>query len=234
MSTVFYPGMGADIVTPLMSAESIDRIIGFGPVEGVGKKNATRNTFKLIADIVNNGSVLDEENDEWIDLFRGGQVTKQYFFRKKGMWLMNFGFDGDRGFEDERSHFDKNITLNYYPYNDANNPSYPFSDKVDYIIYKPDVRRIDSDEEYRGSLSSWRWRLQQRECLQKLKTIMKPDAKIVGTKETLRSIFRAPKEDFNDDTLVKSYEHIVEQMQTLGNEQSSLYCVRADRCLLFK
>lgn len=209
MTTVFYPGMGVDIVTPVLCVGDVERIIATGPYEGMFEgRNVLQQVFNCICDLVNSGAIQNEETGEWIEFWTPPMfdedivqaVVKKYYFKSKDMWLMQFKYNN------------RIITLNYYVSLNPNDKNYkhPINEKVDYIIHK-----------------TYRWKINPNTFTNVILPICKVDTpsitKLIGTKEDLRGIWNMPKDAFNQE--IKEYAHVVEQTAFTDNEEKPLYAI---------
>ena len=187
MTTVYYPGMGVDIVTPVLCVDGVTKIIATGPYEGTFTgKNQLQKVFDCICKLANSGAIQDEETGEWVEFWPQPvfdedvivPVTKKYFFKTKQMWLMQFTYQN------------RMITLNYYTSLNPNDKNYVPPDivskeKVDYIIHK-----------------SFKWKINQYTYPKILKDCVKFDkdgtclTKLIGTKSDLRGVWQFGKEEF--------------------------------------
>jgi len=231
MTTVYYPGMGVDIITPVLCVPKVERIIATGPYEGTFTgKNQLLKVFDCICKLVNTGAIQDEETGEWIEFWPQPifeediivPVIKKYFFKTTNMWLMQFRYQN------------RVITLNYYVQLNPNHKDYKppesvLRDKVDYIIHK-----------------SFKWKINEKIYDQVLKDCCKFDkksgecmTKLIGTKNDLRGMWNIPKTEFEvEDGVVKSqvkeYDHIVEQTKYTDNVEHPLFVVDLTKSTFYK
>jgi hypothetical protein len=236
MTTVYYPGMGVDIITPVVCVPKVERIIATGPYEGTFTgKNQMQKVFDCICRLANTGAIQDEETGEWVEFWPQPvfdedvivPVIKKYFFKTTGMWLMQFRYQT------------RVITLNYYVQLNPNDknfkpPESVLRDKVDYIIHK-----------------SFKWKINPTIYNQVLKDCCKFDkkkdeqgnveckTKLIGTKDDLRGAWSIPKSEFASEngvvpTQIQEYEHIVEQTKYTDNEERPLFAVDISKSTFYK
>lgn len=223
MTTVYYPGMGVDIVTPLVCVPKVEKIIATGPYEGTFTgKNQRDKVFDCICKLVNTGAIQDEETGEWIEFWPQPvfeediivPVIKKYFFKSTGMWLLQFRFEN------------RVVTLHYYVNLDPNHKNFKLpesllSQKVDYIIHK-----------------SFKWKVNQKLYKEVLTTLCKFDKKdkdmcltrLIATKDSLRGMWGIPKSEFASvegvvQSRITRYDHIVDQTQYTDNPEPPLFVV---------
>lgn len=233
MATVFYPGMGVDIVTPVLTVPNLERIVATGPYQSSGKFSLEK-TFNMICQLANNGAIQNPETFEWIEFWnaeifeeeRIEPVFKKYFFKKLGMWMMQFKYNN------------RTITLNYYINHDPNSKDFkpPTNEKFDYIIHK-----------------SYKWKINPNifknivEPLCKKEDVNGGDGdgggvggdsvittKLISTKDYMRGIWQFSREAFEEATIAKGYSHVVEQTKYTENPEEELYLLSLSRCSLIK
>lgn len=224
MTTVFYPGMGVDIVTPVLCVPKLERIIATGPYLGTFTgKNALLKTFDFICQIANTGALQNKETGEWVEFWdaeifeeeRIEPVFKKYFFKKLGMWMMQFKYNN------------RTITLNYYVNVDPNDKDFkpPTSEKFDYIIHK-----------------SYKWKINPNVYQSIVNTLCKKDkdgnntTKLIATKSDMRGIWHFSKDLFANEKEVccDGYSHIVEQTKYTDEPEQALFCIEIGKSDLQK
>lgn len=192
MSTVFYPGMGCDIVTPLVCVDNVQKIIATGPIEQARfGKGALEKSVKFMCDLVFNGNNefyegRDVDDDHFIEfLVHEGELVKKYNFKTKGMYLIQFKYN------------DRLVTLNYY-YNalPEAREAWPFHDKIDYVIHKGYKLNVFSEK--------------KNNFLKSLRPMLKEDTKLIGTKDTLRGVWKTAKDNIPAEP-IQGYQFVVDQ-----------------------
>jgi len=190
-SVVFYPGMGLDIVTPLLCVPDVYKIIATGPIpkEHFGK-GALEKTFDFICNLIKSGNNefyegRDVDDDHFIEfLVEEAEILKRYNFKKLGMYTIQFRYA------------ERKITLNYY-YNinpESTNDKWPFTDKIDFVIHKGHNINVFS---------------KKNNFLQNLKPLLKDTTKLIATKDILRGVWQTSKDKIPLPD--ERYKFIVEQ-----------------------
>ena len=103
MSVVFYPGMGIDIVTPLVCVKDVYKIIATGPIqhEQFGK-HALDKMIQFMCNVVVSGTNefyegRDVDDDNFIEfLIEEGEVVKKYNFKTKKCTLFSLNIMKNR------------------------------------------------------------------------------------------------------------------------------------------
>lgn len=130
MSIVYYPAMGLDIVTPVLCVPNLEKIYATAPLDNDKfPKQTLRKTILFIRSLINSGTSEFyakpyQEIIEFFDVESESQVIKEYTFKRKKMWYMQFKY------------FNRTITVYLYFTNHCNHDPIPFTEKVDYIIHK--------------------------------------------------------------------------------------------------
>lgn len=192
MSTVFYPGMGVDIVTPLLCISDVCKIVATGPIPHTKfGKGALDKTMQFICNLVLTGNNefyegRNVDDDHFIEfLVEEGVILKKYNFKKKKMFLIQFKYN------------EKVVNLYYY-YNttpEAKKEDWPFKDQFDYVIHK----------EYKLNVHS-----PKINFMKNVKPLLKENTKLISDKGTLRGIWHVPKNKVPKEP-IQSYQFVVNQ-----------------------
>lgn len=191
MSVVFYPGMGIDIVTPLVCIPNVHKIIATGPIpRNKFGKNALEKTIQFICNLVLTGNNefyegRDVDEDHFIEfLIEEGFVTKKYNFKKQKLYLIHFKYN------------EKVVKLYYYyGVTPETKEDWPFQDQFDYVIHKGYKLNVHSPK---------------INFMKNLKMYLKNDTKLIGNKSTLRGVWHAPKDKIPKKP-IEEYQFIVDQ-----------------------
>jgi len=207
MSVVFYPGMGIDIITPLVCVPNVQKIIATGPLPHERfQKGTLEKTIIFICNLIMKGNNefyegRDVDDDHFIEfLIEEGEIMKKYNFKKLGMYLLQFRYA------------ERLITLNYY-YNtspESKEKDWPFHDKFDHVIHKGYKLNVFSPK---------------INFIKNLKNRIKETTKLIGTKDILRGSWNIPKNKV-PKTSIEGYQFIVDQTKWRAEGQFlSLYSV---------
>jgi len=92
MSTVFYPGMGIDIITPLVCVPNVNKIVATGPLpHDRFKKRTLDKSINFICNLIITGNNefyegRDVDEDHFIEfLIEEAEIMKKYNFKKKSI-----------------------------------------------------------------------------------------------------------------------------------------------------
>lgn len=208
MSVVFYPGMGIDIVTPLVCVKDVYRIIATGPIqhERFGK-GALDKMIHFICNLICSGTNefyegRDVDDDHFIEfLIEEGEIVKKYNFKKLQMYLLQFKYN------------ERLVTLNYYygilP-DSKNADPWPFKDSFDYVIHKGFKLNVLSPK---------------ISFMKNLKPLLKPETQLIADKGTLRGVWRTAKDKVPEEPIA-GYQRIVDQTKYRSEGQfQSMYLV---------
>lgn len=204
MSVVFYPGMGIDIVTPLVCIPNVNKIIATGPIEYERfGKGALDKTINFMCNLVLKGNNefyegRDVDDDHFIEfLIEEGEIIKKHNFKTLKMYLVQFKYN------------EKLVTLNYY-YNVKPEDKWSFRDKFDYVIHKGCKINVFS---------------KKNNFMNSLKPLLKDTTQLIATKGTLRGTWKTPKDKVPKDP-IDGYQFIVDQTKYRSEGQfESIYAV---------
>jgi len=197
MTTVFYPAMGVDIITPLLCCPKVQKIYATGPLDRKRwKKKTLTKHCQFICGLVNAGTNeffirKDEDIMELLPDDSESHCLKDMIFKSKQMWYMQLEY------------FNRRVTLYWYFQNDPDKDPFPFTEQVDYIIHK-----------------DYNWDVQGRK--EDIVKILKPDTQIIACKSDLRQTWKYSKKFCKKLAPIEEYAHIVEQ----SVDEPNLYRVK--------
>jgi hypothetical protein len=200
MSTLFYPGMGIDIVTPIKCIKNLNKIVATGPIPSKRfGKGALDKTMAFMINIVKTGTNIFHEgkmvdDDHFIEfLTEEGVLLKQYNFKTTQMYLLQFRYN------------DKPITVHYYYGVDPKSAKpWPFKEKFDYVINRDcDVSPMTKDSPF----------------MKNLKPLLKDTTVLISTIPELRKQYNVLKSVTLKLEPIQEYESIVKQTEYRSDGQ---------------
>jgi len=197
MTTVFYPAMGVDIITPLLCCPNVEKIYATGPLDRERwKKRTFTKHCQFICGLVNNGTneffiPKDQDIMELLPADCESHCLKDVIFKRKQLWYMQLMY------------FERRVTLYWYFQNDPDKDPFPFNEKVDYIIHK-----------------DYNWDVKGRQ--EDIIKILKPTTEIIACKSDLRQAWKYGKKFMKKRKPIEEYEHIVKQ----SIDEPNLYSVK--------
>ena len=204
MSVVFYPGMGVDIVTPLVCIPNVRKIIATGPIEyeRFGKR-ALDKSINFMCNLIMKGNNefyegRDVDEDHFIEfLIEEGEIMKKHNFKTLQMYLVQFRYN------------ERLVTLNYY-YGIKPEDKWSFKDEFDYVIHKGCKINVFS---------------KKTNFMNSLKPLLNEKTQLVATKGTLRGVWKTSKDKVPEHP-IEGYQYIVDQTKYRSEGQfESMYCV---------
>jgi hypothetical protein len=181
MSIVFYPILGVDIIAPLMVVENTNKIYSLGPVPGErfeGKGGKVEKTMRYI-------SKLMEFGDNRFDAKERDEIVE--FFPDIGEKIKSYNFKRRKMWLSQfRTHDQKSVSLYYFYTARTTDSKLPFTEKIDFLVHK--------DYELTQQL------------LQNLKSICKPDTKLVAPAKELHLYWKVPKSVIEDLEPIDTYD----------------------------
>lgn len=199
MTTVFYPGMGVDIVTPLLCCDKVYKIYATGPLdEGKFAKNVLQKSILFMQNLVNCGSndFYIKDDDEFIQFLpidSEAETIKKVQFKTRGLYYMQFKY------------FGRTVTLYYYYKARVEDDKWNVPEQVDYIIHK------DCD-----------WDIEKDKA--KLAKIVKPTTQVIANKHDLRVTWKFSKKFVKKLKQIEVQKKMIEESEA-EDIIEPLYCV---------